>query len=158
MTKLSKHFSLAEMTVTTTGLANQAPAAVIAKLRKVCENVLEPVREHFGMAVIVHSGYRSPAVNTAVGGSSTSQHCKGEAADFHVEGFTVLEVAQWLAASEVDYDQLILENHVPHQPHSGWVHCSFAVRNRTMELTKFRGSKKYHAGILEEPPVVSAAH
>lgn len=157
MTKLSKHFSLAELSVTTTGLDNDPPAAVIARLRKVCENVLEPVRTHFGKAVIVHSGYRSPEVNAAVGGSPASQHCKGEAADFHVEGFTVLEVAQWLQGSDVDYDQLILENFVPQQPYSGWVHCSFAVLNRNMELTKFKGSKHYYPGILTEPPAADDA-
>ena len=150
--KLSKHFSLAEMTVTTTRLANQpASAEVLNALRKVCSNILEPVRDHFGKAVVVHSGYRSPAVNTAVKGSANSQHCKGEAVDFHVTGVTVLEVAQWLAASDVDYDQLILENFVPGYPTSGWVHCSYSVRRRKMVMTKFKGSNKYPPGILLKP-------
>ena len=90
---LSKHFSLAELTVTTTGLANQPSSVeVIERLRKVCANILEPVRDHFGKAVVVHSGYRSPAVNAAIGGSKTSQHMKGEAVDFHVSGYSVHEV------------------------------------------------------------------
>lgn len=149
---LSKHFSLAELTVTTTGLANQPSSVeVIERLRKVCANILEPVRDHFGKAVVVHSGYRSPAVNQAVKGSTASQHCKGEAADFHVAGATVLEVAQWLAASDIDYDQLILENFVPGQATSGWVHCSCSVRNRNINLTKFKGSSQYHPGILLKP-------
>ena len=146
---LSKHFTLAELTVTTTGLPNQPSSPeVITRLRKVCVHVLEPVREHFGKSVIVHSGYRSPAVNKAVRGSPTSQHCKGEAADFHVSGVTVLEVAQWLSASDIDYDQLILENYIAGMSTSGWVHCSFSVRNRNMDLTKFKGSSTYHPGIL----------
>ena len=154
--KLSKHFSLAELTTTTTGLPNQpASAALIDSLRSVCENVLEPVREHFGKAIVVHSGYRSPAVNAAVKGSATSQHCKGEAVDFHIPGFSVLEVAQWLSGSDIDYDQLILENYVPGQASSGWVHCSFAVRNRNMDLTKFKGSSTYYPGILQSPTAVA---
>jgi hypothetical protein len=150
-TKLSKHFSLEELTVTTTGLANQPSSdALITKLRAVCEHILEPVRDHFGKAIVVHSGYRSPAVNTAVKGASSSQHCKGEAVDFHVPGFTVLEVAQWIQSSDIDYDQLILENYVAGRPTSGWVHCSFATRARNEDLTKFKGSSKYWPGILAD--------
>lgn len=150
-TKLSKHFSLEEMTVTTTGIANQPTSkAILDKLRDVCENVLEPVRDHFGKSIVVHSGYRSPAVNTAVKGAASSQHCKGEAVDFHVQGFSVLEVAQWIADSDIDYDQLILENYVAGRPSSGWVHCSFGVLNRNQNLTKFKGSSKYWPGILSE--------
>ena len=149
--KLSKHFSLEEMTVTTTGIANQPKSiAITDKLRAVCENILEPVRDHFGKPIVVHSGYRSPAVNTAVKGAASSQHCKGEAVDFHVPGFSVLEVAQWIADSDIDDDQLILENYIAGRPTSGWVHCSFSMRNRNENLTKFKGSNKYWPGILTE--------
>ena len=120
---LSKHFSLAELTRTGSGLPNQVTSPVtLANLRQLCQAVLEPVREHFGKAVIVHSGYRSLAVNTAVGGNPRSQHVFGEAADFHVDGFTVYEVASWMSDS-MEYDQLILENFVPGSENSGWVHC-----------------------------------
>jgi zinc D-Ala-D-Ala carboxypeptidase len=151
--KLSHHFTLAEMTVTTTGIPNEpASVAIVENLRKVCANILEPVHKKFGRAIVIHSGYRSPAVNKAVKGSAASQHCKGEAADFHVSGVTVMEVAQWLSASDIDYDQLILENYVPGQASSGWVHCSFSALNRNMELTKFKGSSTYYPGILQTPP------
>jgi hypothetical protein len=147
--KLSKHFTLAELTVTTTGLPNQPVATeIVERLRQVCIQILEPVRDHFGKAVIVHSGYRSPAVNKAVKGSATSQHCKGEAADFHVAGVSVFDLADWLSGSDIGYDQLILENFVPGSTSSGWVHCSYSKRNRNMDLTKFKGSSKYHPGIL----------
>lgn len=148
--KLSKHFTLAELTGTSTKLPNKPPEDVIENLRRLCEHVLEPVRTHFDRPVIIHSGYRSPAVNAAIGGSKTSQHMKGEAADFHVSGFSVYEVANWLSETlEVFYDQLILENYVPGIATSGWVHCSFrSYMNRNQSLTKFRGSSRYHPGIL----------
>ncbi|QBE62457.1 hypothetical protein [Pseudoduganella lutea] len=76
----------------------------------------------------------------------------GEAADFHVAGHTVHEVALWISA-HLDFDQLILENFVPGAASSGWVHCSFAKKNRGMQLTKFKGSRQYYAGIQLTVPV-----
>lgn len=149
--RLSKHFTLRELTSTSSGLANQVDSLqVLSNLRVLCTQVLEQVREHYGRPVIVHSGYRSPAVNKAVGGSGTSQHLKGEAVDFHVSGHSVYELATWISDA-LDYDQLILENFLPGIPTSGWVHCSFAKNNRGQDLTKFRGSKTYHPGIILRP-------
>jgi zinc D-Ala-D-Ala carboxypeptidase len=148
---LSDHFTLSELTKTSTKIANAPDSlAVTACLRSVCLNVLEPVRGHFERGVLVHSGYRSPAVNKAVGGDPRSQHCKGEAADFHVKGHSVYEVAEWISGN-IEFDQLILENFVPGIPTSGWVHCSFGKRNRKQLLTKFKGSKQYYPGILMKP-------
>ena len=150
---LSTHFSLAELTTTTTGIANTTTDTVIlANLKSLCDNILEKVREHYNSPVVVHSGYRCPAVNTAVGSSNSSQHTKGEAADFHVEGFTVYQVAVWIDAN-LDYDQLILENFIPGIETSGWVHCSFknSQSNRNQTLTKYKGSKDYHPGIILNP-------
>lgn len=153
--RFSPHFTLAELTRTDSALCNTTDSpVVIGNLQAVCENILEPVHERFDKAVVIHSGYRSPAVNTAIGGSKTSQHCRGEAADFHVEGFSVYEVAEWISEN-LDFDQLILENFVPHIRTSGWVHCSYSKRNRGQELTKFRGSSKYYAGINLGVPVVA---
>ncbi|WP_426175539.1 D-Ala-D-Ala carboxypeptidase family metallohydrolase [Massilia sp. TWR1-2-2] len=122
----------------------------MANLRSLCRNVLEPVRAHFQRAIVVHSGYRCRAVNTAVGGSESSQHCKGEAVDFHVSGFSVYEVASWMKEN-IDDDQLMLENFIPGIKSSGWVHCSFKGDNRDDERTKFKGSRKYYPGILLRP-------
>ena len=140
MVKLSKHFTLDELTRTSVGLANVPSGEVVNCLRTVCAHVLEPVREHYGRPVLIHSGYRSAAVNKAVGGSPSSQHMQGEAVDFHVSGHTEYDVALWISEN-LDYDQLILEDFVPGIGASGWVHCSFARRNRGNDLTKFRGSK-----------------
>lgn len=149
--RLSTHFTLAELSTTSQKVSNiPSSPVIIDSLRGVCTNVLEKVRENFGRPVHIHSGYRSPALNALIGGSTTSQHMKGEAADFHVSGFTVYEVANWISEN-LDYDQLILENFVPGIESSGWVHCSFSRNNRGQDLTKFKGSKQYYPGIRLKP-------
>ncbi len=140
--RLSKHFTFAELTCTSSSKPNLPNRVEIGRLRTVCEKILEPVRENFKSPVIIHSGFRSLAVNSAVGGSKTSQHLRGEAVDFHVQGFTVVAVAVWIR-DNLDYDQLILEHFMPGIQTSGWVHCSYAQRNRGESLTKFKGSSHY---------------
>ena len=149
--RLSKHFTLAELTRTSSGLPNEpASSQVIESLRTICTHILEPVRAHFDRPVMIHSGYRSLAVNTAVGGSPSSDHLLGEAVDFHVSGFTVYEAAIWISEN-LDYHQVILENFVPGIKTSGWVHCAYRRVNKDQRLTKFKGSKKYYAGIILKP-------
>jgi hypothetical protein len=142
MTRLSPHFLLSEMTVSQTasrlGIRNVPGPNQIAALTALCLNVLEPVRVHFGRPVIVSSGYRSPAVNRAVGGSSTSQHTRGEASDFTVPGVSNLEVCRWIAKN-TQFDQLIYEF-----GESGWVHCSYGPRHRRQLLSAKRISGKTH--------------
>jgi len=147
---LSKHFTLDELAHTSSGLTNRPTQLVIKHLTKVCENVLEPVREQFKRPLVISSGYRSLAVNRAVRSADTSQHIKGEAADFHVQGHSVYEVAAWIN-DNLDFDQLILENFVPSQLYSGWVHCSYGPRMRNQILTKFRGSSNYYPGLNVTP-------
>lgn len=145
---LSEHFTLAEMTASQTaarkGIRNVPGPAEIKALTALCENVLEKVRAHFGKPVIVTSGYRSPRLNTAIGGSATSQHCKGEAADFTVHGVSNLEVCQWMMKN-LNYDQLIYE-----YGETGWVHASWRVPYRNAELSAKRRSGKtvYLPGIV----------
>jgi zinc D-Ala-D-Ala carboxypeptidase len=127
---LSEHFPLAEMTFSQTavrkGIGNNPPPQAVVALEKLCENVLEPVRAHFGKPVRISSGYRSQALNKAVGGSGTSQHCFGEAADIVVPGVDNLRLAKWIEAN-TPFDQVIMEG--------GWVHVSFGPRNRRQALT-----------------------
>ena len=82
MVRLSKNFSLQEytksQTATRQGLDNTPNEDHMASAKLLFENVVQKVRDHFGVTVI-NSGFRGPALNTAVGGSSNSQHCKGEA-------------------------------------------------------------------------------
>jgi hypothetical protein len=130
--KLSKNFHLSEFTTSQTAarrrIDNTPPPAVIKALTDLCTHVLEPVRAHFG-PVRVSSGYRSPALNRAVGGSKTSQHVLGQAADIECPGVSNAELARWIARN-TDFDQLILEFYTPGQPNSGWVHVSWRPTDR----------------------------
>jgi hypothetical protein len=111
--------------------------------------VLQPVRNHFGKSVTVNSGYRSPEINAAVGGSKTSDHCKGQAADIEIDGLPNPELAQWIM-DNLDYTQLILEFYTQGQPNSGWVHVSYDPNNlKKQELTavKVAGKTTYLNGL-----------
>ena len=131
--KLSTHFTLAEMVASQTasrkGIDNNPTKDEVRALRALCQNILEPVRLHFGAPVIVSSGYRGPKLNRAVGGSKTSQHCSGEAADFTVQGFSNLKVCRWIEAN-LPADQLIYEF-----GENGWIHCSYGPRHRRQTLS-----------------------
>jgi hypothetical protein len=124
---------------------------IIDKLRALCENVLQPLRDKFHKAVTVNSGYRCYELNTAIGGSYTSQHMKGEAADVEIAGKSNYKIAKWIADHLV-FDQLILEHHIPKYPNSGWVHVSYRSdgNNRMQTLTKIKGEKGYRKGLLLE--------
>ena len=143
---LSKHFTLSEMTVSQTasrkGIDNTPGQKEIDALAMLCKEVLEPIRAHFDRPVIVTSGFRSVALNKRIGGSATSQHCKGEAADFTVPGVSNFELCKWMERN-LNYDQLIYE-----YGESGWVHVSWTEGYRNMELTKRRG-QRYLPGILK---------
>ena len=88
-----------------------------------CENILQPVRDHFGRVKIT-SGFRSPELCTAIGSSVNSQHAKAEAADFECIGTDNAELADWIQ-NNLEPDQLILEFYTPGEPNSGWIHCSW---------------------------------
>lgn len=148
-TMLSPSFSLAEFTKSQTairrGIANDPPPAHLAAMQLLCAKVLEPVRLHFGRPVKISSGYRSAALNKAIGGAASSQHSVGEAADFEIAGLANIDVAQWIMRT-LRYDQLILECYTPGQPNSGWIHVSYREPCRQQELT-FDG-KRYRAGLI----------
>ena len=104
----SKHFSLAELTTTSTGLSNVPGLAARGKLEKLANEVLEPMRERFG-AIRVNSGFRSSAVNTAVKGSRTSSHLTGNAADVEaLDGTPASTLAAWLYDSDLPLNQVII--------------------------------------------------
>lgn len=129
---LSPHFTLAEFVVSDTaarrGIKNDPPADLLHALKRTAQG-MEAVRVRLGGApIIVTSGYRSPALNAAVGGQPSSQHTRGEAADFIAPRFgSPTEVAAALRDSGVDYDQLILE-------FGRWVHISFSQAPRRHAL------------------------
>jgi zinc D-Ala-D-Ala carboxypeptidase len=110
--KLTANFSLVEMTKSDTALRydidNTPDAEQLENLTILCECVLQPVRERFGMPVKVNSGFRSAEVNTKVGGSKTSDHCRGMAADIEIPGLANAELAQWIV-DNLSFRQVILE-------------------------------------------------
>ena len=153
--QLSEHFNLKEFTKSETAIRKRidnTPNSVHAtNLKAVCEKILEPVRNHFGKPVRINSGYRGPALNAAVGGSSKSQHCNGEAVDFEIDGLANPELAKWVAAN-CEFDQIILEFYDPKEgPNSGWVHASYSAgKNRKQKLTAVteNGKTVYKPGFV----------
>lgn len=140
---LSPHFTLAEfiksVTAEARGLNNTPNDRQIEALKALCENVLEPVRKHFGLPVRITSGYRvfTPA----------SQHGKGEAADFEMPGVPNIEVARWIR-DYLPFDQLILEAARDDKPNAGWIHVSYRVgRLRKSVLRTPTGKAPYFAGL-----------
>ena len=140
--KLSKHFTLEEFERSAKAarlhIDNQVPAALVPKIKNLCEEVLEPLREHFGEPVYVSSGYRCAELNKAVGGVRNSQHMRGEAADIcpfspspDKAGKLVpdshspearkkmCEWAEWIM-DNLQFDQLLRE----HSGNSYWLHIS----------------------------------
>lgn len=141
--QLSKHFSLRELTksdyATRHDIDNEATLEIVAELRKLCEMVLEPIRSIVGdKPVIITSGYRCPELNEAIGGSTTSQHRLGQAADFEVIGVGNREVLDLIHPSPfVQYDQLIYEF-----GEAGWIHISRSENGRRQVLMAERITKK----------------
>jgi zinc D-Ala-D-Ala carboxypeptidase len=126
--QLSPNFTLAELTKSQTatrlGMNNTPTPEVITNLRALCINVLEPIRAHFKAPVIISSGYRCKALNNAVGGSKTSQHMTGKAADIEVYGKSNWDVLDFIEKNLV-FDQLIQEFMKVNNPTTGWVHVSY---------------------------------
>jgi len=144
---ISEHFTLEELSFSEAaarlGLDNTPGASVVANLGLVA-SVMEKIRTLLGNnPIVVRSGYRSPAVNQAVGGVATSAHCDGLACDFVCPAFgPPKEVALTIVKSDVDFDQLILEY--------GWVHVGLAregVLPRREALTKRSAGAAYEPGI-----------
>lgn len=125
---LSPSFKLSEFTRSATaiarGLDNTPSLEAIGCLQQLCLHVLQPLRNAFGVPVVIGSGYRSPSVNKAVGGVSNSQHMDGMACDIHIrteeEGNAWFE---WLKYS-VPFDQLIRERNTAASK-SWWIHVSY---------------------------------
>ena len=124
--RLTEHFKLSEFTNSSTatarGIDNTPNEQQIANLKRICEEILEPLRAFAGQPIIIGSGYRSPALNKAVGGVKNSQHMTGEAADIRIpeydftgkqdQRYTNTDILdRWFTwiMNNCDYDQLIKE-------------------------------------------------
>ncbi|MCI0910997.1 MULTISPECIES: D-Ala-D-Ala carboxypeptidase family metallohydrolase [Pseudomonas] len=140
---ITPNFTLEEMVASQVasreGLDNTPPQQVISNLHLLC-HALEQVRALFGLPVIVSSGYRSPALNKRIGGSSRSQHLHGLAADFKIFGISNREVVRRVSASAVNFDQMILE-------FDSWVHLSVTPDVPRREVLTIRRGTGYLPGL-----------
>jgi zinc D-Ala-D-Ala carboxypeptidase len=128
--QISKHLSLAEVTRSDSakrkGISNQPTAEHIENFKKLAVNIFEPIREHFKVPILISSGYRSKELNSAIGGSLTSQHCQGEAIDIDMDGsasgVSNADVFKYIKEN-LNFDQLIAE--FPKNGNPEWVHVSY---------------------------------
>jgi hypothetical protein len=126
--QLSKNLALSEVTRSETakrrGISNMPTPEHIENFKKLAENVFQPIRDHFGVPIRISSGYRSAALNKAIGGASSSQHCQGEAIDIDMDGTTVTNAQIFnYIKDNLNFDQLIWEFGTDTNP--DWVHVSY---------------------------------
>ncbi len=154
MELLSPDFSLEELVYSPTahrlGLDNTPDDDIIESMRTLCIHLWQPIRDEKG-PIIVDSGYRSYEVNKAVGGTTNSQHMRGQAIDGRSHTVSTYDLAKWITEN-VEFDEVILECYTPGAPWSGWVHASYHQgQNRKNVLTAFRkdGKFEYERGLIK---------
>lgn len=148
--QLSKNLSLAEVTRSESakrnGISNQPMSTHLENLKKIALNIFQPIRDHFDLPIYISSGYRSPALNSKIGGSTGSQHCLGEAIDIDMDGTSLLnaQIFHWIK-DNLDFDQLIWEFGTDNNP--DWVHVSYKSkgkqRNQILKAIKKNGKTSY---------------
>ena len=153
--RISKNFALSEMTKSATaerlGVDNSPNSIHLVNLTHLAIHILQPVRDKFGV-ITINSGYRSPALNAKVGGSKTSQHCNGQAADFESTKISNPDLAKWISENLI-FDQLILEFYDGKDPNSGWVHCSYNLmgnRRKILTALKTKSGVQYKSGFVSK--------
>ena len=154
--RVAQNFTLPELVKSSTaerlGISNMPDSAqTLVNLVNVANHILQPVRDQFG-PIRVNSGYRGLPLNKAVGGSKTSQHCKGEAADFESSRIGNYKLACW-CRDNLEFDQLILEFYTQGEPSSGWVHCSYRTdgqnRGKMNTALRIKGKTVYKTGLIQ---------
>jgi hypothetical protein len=150
--KISTHLSLSEVTRSETakrrGISNTPTAEHLENFKKLAENIFEPIREHFKVPIYVSSGYRSKELNSAIGGSLSSQHCQGEAIDIDMDGsssgVTNADVYNFIK-DNLEFDQLIWEFGTDKNP--DWVHVSYESkgkqRKQKLKAVRTNGKTSY---------------
>ena len=153
--KLSKNFSLRELTRSSTalrlGIDNTPNQEQLINLTALACCVLQPVREEHGR-VTINSGLRVLELNRAIKSGDKSQHVFGMAADLEAPAISNYELATWIK-DNLNFDQLILEFYEKGDPASGWVHCSYrtdgANRKEVKTASRQEGKVVYEDGLLE---------
>ena len=132
--RLSKNFVLSEITRSNTatrlGISNEPEKKHLEGLQRIITSLIQPMRDALG-PIRISSGYRSPSLNRAIGGSSKSQHCKGEALDlqFWKDGeMCNKEVYKWVLDSDIEFDQMINEFDF------AWIHISLKEKRNRKEV------------------------
>ena len=148
--QLSENLSLAEVirseTAKRKGVSNMPTPEHIENFKKLAENIFQPIRKHFGKPIHISSGYRSAALNKAIGGASSSQHCTGEAIDIDMDGtaITNAEIFNYIK-NNLSFDQLIWEFGTDKNP--DWVHVSYEStgkqRKQILKAVKQGGKTSY---------------
>ena len=141
--KLTENFTLAELTKSETAkknnIDNTPDAEQIECLKQLCENILQPLRDDFQKPLVISSGFRNKKLSLLVGSKTTSQHCKGQAADFTIPGIDNKKVFKHIIEN-LPMDQVILEYYKEDDmkdfSNKGWIHCSYIPNGRGQALTK----------------------
>ena len=144
--QLSKNLALAEVmrseTAKRKGISNMPTPEHIENFKILATKVFEPIREHFGVPIHISSGYRSVELNRLIKGSSSSEHCKGQAIDIDMDGTTITnkQVFDYIK-DNLTFDQLINEFNY------AWVHVSYKAngkqRGEILEAYKEGKATKY---------------
>lgn len=138
---LTKNFTLEECVRTSRPLPNVPNATITAHLKETCERMAQPLRDLYGRGLVVNSGYRSEAVNKAVGGASNSSHKYGYALDIVPQDNDMAAFVRCLLlwAERNDFDQIILEKYghkrrgVPDWVHIGWKRSDGSQRRQVLK-------------------------
>ena len=170
--RISQNFTLQELVYSPSAIhagidqEEHLDTNAVSRITSLVLKVLQPVRDQFGPTK-VNSCFRSPPLNTLIGGSKNSQHCcsgTSAAADIEIisESVSNMELAEWIK-DNLEFDQLILENYAPERvskitgkpegPNSGWVHVSYSSvgdnRKEVLRMVKKNGKAKYFRGLTE---------
>ena len=146
--KLSTHLDLSEVirsdSAKRNGISNMPTPEHIENFKLLADNIFEPVRKHFSVPIRISSGYRSKELNAKIGGSATSQHCKGQAIDIDMDGtsLTNKQIFDYIK-DNLPFDQLIWE--FGNEDNPDWVHVSYVPNGRKQILKAFKmnGATKY---------------
>lgn len=140
-----KYFTIGELTASTEaskmGIDNTPSPSAVDNLTELVDNVLDPLHEKYGRPIHVSSGYRCPRLNKAVGGSQTSQHVKGEAADIYVTRPKEMAELFSLIYYTLPFDQLIWEKGNDESP--AWIHVSYREGDNRRECLRYDGKRYY---------------